>query len=102
MVFAHANWSSVSFYRYGIQIEKVVLINVDYVTSWCKTNEFDKPAEQQLNDAIKERMSYARKQLLPKQRKNKTAATDKLHDRACLKAVHNFLFMLTATCRTYS
>lgn len=40
---------------------------VDYVTSWCKTNGFDKPTEQQLNDAITERISYARKQLRPKQ-----------------------------------
>lgn len=40
---------------------------VDYVTSWCKTNGYDKPAEQQLNDAKTERISYARKQLRPKQ-----------------------------------
>lgn len=27
---------------------------------------------------------------------NRTAATDKLQDRACLKAARNFVFMLTA------
>ena len=30
---------------------------LDYVASWCKSNGFEKPSEQQVHDAITERMS---------------------------------------------
>ncbi|CAG2218050.1 unnamed protein product [Mytilus edulis] len=35
----------------------------DYVIVWCKKNGYTTPTEQLLNDAITERISYARKQL---------------------------------------
>lgn len=45
--------------------EKISTIK-NYVTVWCKKNEFKAQSESVLNDAITERISYARKQLKPK------------------------------------
>ena len=44
----------------------------DYVTVWCRKNECVIPTETVLNDAITERISYARKQLRPKKTTDKT------------------------------
>ncbi|XP_061191564.1 uncharacterized protein LOC133199711 [Saccostrea echinata] len=42
----------------------------NYVTVWCRKNGMAQPTESLLNDAITERISYARKQLKPKVKKN--------------------------------
>ncbi|XP_056017761.1 uncharacterized protein LOC130053962 [Ostrea edulis] len=51
--------------------EKISTIK-NYVTVWCRKNECVIPTETVLNDAITERISYARKQLRPKKTTDKT------------------------------